>query len=123
MAEVIRYVLFKTHQSSGCPIRREELTQIVTKNYHQRSLPTLVINEARGKLSSIFGFEMKELNRMRPSSNRSAARASQQSELLLFYIKLHEFSLQAEKCKKPCKNESGFLFSSTDTNTHRGVRV
>lgn len=120
---MIRYVLFKTHQSSGCPIRREELTQIVTKNYHQRSLPTLVINEARGKLSSIFGFEMKELNRMRPSSNRSAARASQQSELLLFYIKLHEFSLQAEKCKKPCKNESGFLFSSTDTNTHRGVRV
>ncbi|XP_078178500.1 uncharacterized protein LOC144572709 isoform X1 [Carex rostrata] len=81
VAEVIRYVLFKTHQSSGCPIRREELTQIVTKNYHQRSLPTLVINEARGKLSSIFGFDMKELNRMRPSSNRSAARASQQSNL------------------------------------------
>lgn len=121
---MIRYVLFKTHQSSGCPIRREDLTQIVTKNYHQRSLPTLVINEAREKLSSIFGFDMKELNRMRPSSNRAAARASQQSELLLFSLakKLHEFSLQAEKCKKPCKNESGFLFSSTDTNTHRGVR-
>ncbi|KAF3331188.1 melanoma-associated antigen 1 isoform X2 [Carex littledalei] len=81
VAEVIRYVLFKTHQSSGCPIRREELTQIVTKNYHQRSLPTLVINEARGKLSSIFGFDMKELNRMRPSSNRPTARASQQSNL------------------------------------------
>ncbi|KAJ1702600.1 hypothetical protein LUZ63_002379 [Rhynchospora breviuscula] len=81
VAEVIRYVLFKTHQSSGCPIRREELTQIVTKNYHQRSLPSLVINEAREKLSSIFGFDMKELNRMRPSSNRPAARASQQSNV------------------------------------------
>jgi melanoma-associated antigen len=83
---VIRYVIFKTHQSSGCPIRREELTQIITKNYHQRPLPTLVINEAREKLSSIFGFDMKELNRMRSSSNRSAVRASQQSWPLFYFI-------------------------------------
>ncbi|XP_037497906.1 uncharacterized protein LOC105630619 isoform X3 [Jatropha curcas] len=68
VAEVIRYVLFKTHQNSGCPIKRDELTQIVTRNYHQRLLPTLVINEAIAKLSTIFGFELRELQRSRPSS-------------------------------------------------------
>ncbi|OUZ99637.1 MAGE protein [Macleaya cordata] len=75
VAEVIRYVLFKTHQNSGCPIKRDELTLLVTKNYRQRSLPALVINEAREKLSSIFGYEMRELQRTRPSStnqNRSS---------------------------------------------------
>ncbi|KAM1092275.1 hypothetical protein ACFX19_019885 [Malus domestica] len=46
VAEVIRYVLFKTHHSSGCPIKREDLTQLLTKNYHQRNLPTFIINEA-----------------------------------------------------------------------------
>ncbi|KAJ3694624.1 hypothetical protein LUZ60_000001 [Juncus effusus] len=78
VGEVIRYTLLKTHQSSGCPIKREELTQIITKNYRQRALPALVINEAREKLANIFGYEMKELNRLRPSSNHST-RASQQS--------------------------------------------
>lgn len=79
VAEVIRYVLFKTHQNSGCPIKRDELTQIVTKNYHQRLLPALVINEAIAKLSSIFGFEMRELQRSRPSSTNQ-----QSNDLLIF---------------------------------------
>ncbi|OWM79953.1 non-structural maintenance of chromosomes element 3 homolog [Punica granatum] len=78
VAEVIRYVLFKTHQNSGCPIKREELTQIVTRNYHNRSLPAAVINEARQKFSSIFGYELKELQRSRPSST-AQPRSSQQS--------------------------------------------
>ncbi|XP_038708025.1 melanoma-associated antigen 1-like isoform X1 [Tripterygium wilfordii] len=78
VAEVIRYVLFKTHQNSGCPIKREELTQIVTKNYRQRSLPALVINEAIKKLSSIFGYEMRELQRSRPST-AAQGHSSQQS--------------------------------------------
>ncbi|GAB4856828.1 hypothetical protein Ancab_014746 [Ancistrocladus abbreviatus] len=77
VAEVIRYVLFKTHQSSGCPIKRDELGQIITKNYRPRALPALVINEAREKLSSIFGYEMKELQRCRPSSANNS-RFSQQ---------------------------------------------
>ncbi|KAG1342348.1 putative non-structural maintenance of chromosomes element 3 [Cocos nucifera] len=77
VAEVIRHVLFKTYQSSGCPIKREDLTQLITKNYRQRALPAFVINEAREKLSSIFGYEMKELQRSRPSSNRQG-RATQQ---------------------------------------------
>ncbi|XP_023538088.1 melanoma-associated antigen 1 [Cucurbita pepo subsp. pepo] len=68
VAEVIRYIIFKTHQNSGCPIKREELTQIVTKNYRNRGLPAIVIEEAKEKLSSIFGYELRELQRARPSS-------------------------------------------------------
>ncbi|XP_027339646.1 uncharacterized protein LOC113853287 [Abrus precatorius] len=78
VGEVIRYMLFKTHQNSGCPIKREELTQLVTKSYHQRNLPTFVINEAKDKLSFIFGYEMRELQRSIPSS-KAHARLSQQS--------------------------------------------
>lgn len=80
VAEVIRYVLFKTHHNAGCPIKREELTQIVTKNYRQRALPGFIINEARDKLAAIFGYEMRELQRSRPSS-ASQGRSSQQSSV------------------------------------------
>ncbi|KAJ0087198.1 hypothetical protein Patl1_08535 [Pistacia atlantica] len=68
VAEVVRYVIFKTHQNSGCPIKREELVHLVTKNYSQRNLPALVINAAREKLSSVFGYELRELQRSRPAS-------------------------------------------------------
>ncbi|KDP41388.1 hypothetical protein JCGZ_15795 [Jatropha curcas] len=83
VAEVIRYVLFKTHQNSGCPIKRDELTQIVTRNYHQRLLPTLVINEAIAKLSTIFGFELRELQRSRPSSTNQQSVADAKSYVLI----------------------------------------
>nr|XP_027188032.1 uncharacterized protein LOC101502695 isoform X2 [Cicer arietinum] len=82
VGEVIRYMLFKTHQNSGCPIKRDELTQLITKNYHQRNLPSFVINEAKGKLSTVFGYEMRELSRSLPSS-KSQTRASQQSNVKL----------------------------------------
>ncbi|XP_074263043.1 uncharacterized protein LOC141585875 [Silene latifolia] len=78
VGEVVRYVLFKTHQSSGCPIKREELTQIVTKNYRQRALPAAVIDKAREKLTGVFGYELKELQRAR-STSKNQARYSQQS--------------------------------------------
>ncbi|XP_057955127.1 uncharacterized protein LOC131149076 [Malania oleifera] len=78
VAEVIRYLLFKTHQSSGCLIKRDELTQLITKSYRQRSLPAYVIKRAGEKLSSIFGYEMRELQRCRPSSTKQA-RSSQSS--------------------------------------------
>ncbi|TMX01706.1 hypothetical protein EJD97_023839 [Solanum chilense] len=78
VAEVIRYVLFKSEQSSSCPVKREELTQLITgKNYRQRNLPAFVINEAKSKLSSIFGFEMRELQRSRSSAPQNP-RSSQQ---------------------------------------------
>ncbi|GMI64873.1 hypothetical protein like AT1G34770 [Hibiscus trionum] len=78
VAEVIRYILFKTHQNSGCPIKREELSQLVTKNYRHRLLPAYIINQAKEKLSSIFGYELRELQRSRPSSTNQS-RSSQQS--------------------------------------------
>ncbi|KAJ1287757.1 hypothetical protein BS78_02G034800 [Paspalum vaginatum] len=77
VAEVMRYVLFKTHQTSGCPIKREELTGIVTKNYRQRALPTLVINEAGERLKATFGYEMRELQRTGAPSTRSGRPPSQ----------------------------------------------
>lgn len=79
VAEVIRYVLFKTQQNSGCPIKRDELTQLVTKNHRQRALPGYVINVARKELLNTFGYEMRELQRSRSSTNQG--RASQQSAL------------------------------------------
>ncbi|MCL7034839.1 hypothetical protein MKW94_003085 [Papaver nudicaule] len=78
VADVIRYILFKYHQS-GCPIKREELTSLVTKTYRQRALPALVIHEARDKLLSIFGYEMKELQRARPLATNQN-RSTQQSQ-------------------------------------------
>lgn len=79
MAEVIRYVLFKTESNNGCPIKREELTSIITKrNYKQRNLPAYIIDEAKLKLSSIFGYEMRELQRIRSSANQGRPTASQQ---------------------------------------------
>jgi hypothetical protein len=80
---VIRYVLFKNHQNSGSPIKRDELTQIVTKNYRHRTLPAVVIDEAKHKLASVFGFEMRELQRARPSSTNQGRASSQQSNQLL----------------------------------------
>ncbi|KAK3030305.1 hypothetical protein RJ639_039308 [Escallonia herrerae] len=78
IGEVIRYVLFRNHQNAGCPIKRDELTQLVTKNYRQRSLPAFVINEARSNLASIFGYEMRELQRSRPLSTNQG-RSMQQN--------------------------------------------
>uniref|UniRef100_A0A0D6R228 MAGE domain-containing protein n=1 Tax=Araucaria cunninghamii TaxID=56994 RepID=A0A0D6R228_ARACU len=78
VAEMMRYMLFKNHQHPGVPVKREELTQLVTKNYRQRNLPNLVITQAQKKFASIFGYEMKELQRSRPSRNNSV-RSSQQS--------------------------------------------
>lgn len=86
IAEVIRYVLFKTHQTSGCPIKREELTQLITKSYRQWGLPTLVIDKAREKLSSIFGYEMKELQRCRPSTNSAHSSQSSVGDAKSYYI-------------------------------------
>ncbi|KAK6938154.1 MAGE homology domain [Dillenia turbinata] len=78
VAEVVRYVLFKNQQTSGCPITREDLTHLITVNYSQRGLPAYVVNEAQEKLSSIFGYELRELQKPRQSS-RNSARSSQQS--------------------------------------------
>ncbi|CAA7018719.1 unnamed protein product [Microthlaspi erraticum] len=81
VSEVIRFVLFKSHQNSGCPIKREDLTQIVTKNYRQRNLATHVINEAKSKLSKVFGYDLKELQRSKPSSTNQTRLPQSQSSV------------------------------------------
>jgi hypothetical protein len=78
VAELMRYMLFKIHQHPGVPVKREELTQLITKNYRQRNLPAVVITQAQKKFASIFGYEMKELQRCRPSKSNNV-RSSQQS--------------------------------------------
>ncbi|KAH9301723.1 hypothetical protein KI387_013306 [Taxus chinensis] len=78
VAEMMRFMLFKNHQHPGVPVKREELTQIVTKNYRQRNLPNLAILQAQKQFASIFGYEMKELQRSRSSKN-NLTRCSQQS--------------------------------------------
>jgi hypothetical protein len=88
VAEVMRYVLFKTHQSSDCPIKREELTGIITKNYRQRALPTLVINEAKERLAATFGYEMRELQRTRAPAKRSGRPAQPQCKASFFLSRL-----------------------------------
>ncbi|KAK1262157.1 hypothetical protein QJS04_geneDACA008749 [Acorus gramineus] len=113
VAEVIRHVLFKTYQSSGCPIKREDLTQLITKNYRQYTLPSLILNDAKEKLLSIFGYEMKELQRSRASSTKQA-RSSQQG---LSYAKSYVITSRLPSdiyCKfvedKGTCHASGFAF-------------
>ncbi|XP_071931423.1 uncharacterized protein [Coffea arabica] len=117
VGEVIRCILFKTTQNNGCPIKREELTQIVTKkSYRQKNLPAFVINEAKSKLSSIFGYELRELQRSRPSSATQKTRvgSSQQSGAdAKSYVIISQ--LPADVCKKYVENDetshvTGFTF-------------
>ncbi|CAH9127241.1 unnamed protein product [Cuscuta epithymum] len=90
VGEVMRYVLFKTEQSSGCPVKREELTQLITaRNYRQRNLPAFIINEARNKFEEIFSYEMKELQRARLSTtNRISQQVTSEAKSYILVSKL-----------------------------------
>jgi melanoma-associated antigen len=68
---VTRYVLFKTHQSSDCPIKREDLTRIITNNYRRHVLPMIAINEAKERLIDTFSYEMRDLQRTRTPATHS----------------------------------------------------
>lgn len=85
MEEVTRYVLFKTHQTSDCPIKREDLTGIITNNYRQHvlptiAMPTIAINEAKERLISTFSYEMRDLQRTRTPATHSGRPAHPQSK-------------------------------------------
>ncbi|KAG8100732.1 hypothetical protein GUJ93_ZPchr0013g36762 [Zizania palustris] len=114
VAEVMRHVLFKTHQTAGCPIKREELTLIVTKNYRQRALPALVIKEAGDRLAATFGYEMRELQRTRTPSTRSSRPSQQQinvdakSYVLISNLDPEVYSKHVEH--KEVAHVSGFTF-------------
>lgn len=51
-AEVVRFMLFKSHKQPNVPVKREELAQLITENYKQRSLPGTVI--ANAQVNSMF---------------------------------------------------------------------
>nr|GMD38147.1 non-structural maintenance of chromosomes element 3 homolog [Ipomoea batatas] len=112
VGEVIRYVLFKTEQSSGCPIKREDLTQLITgKNYRQRNLPAFVINEARKKLEEIFGYEMKELQRARSSTtNRYSQQATADAKSYILISKLPPKAYKECVEDKSKSHATGFTF-------------
>nr|GMD36526.1 non-structural maintenance of chromosomes element 3 homolog [Ipomoea batatas] len=112
VGEVIRYVLFKTEQSSGCPIKREDLTQLITgKNYRQRNLPAFVINEARKKLEEIFGYEMKELQRARSSTtNRYSQQATADAKSYILISKLPPKAYKECVEDKSKSHVTGFTF-------------
>jgi hypothetical protein len=123
VAEVMRYVLFKSHQTSGCPIKREELTGIITRNYRQRVLPTLVINEARDRLAATFGYEMRELQRTRAPSTRSGRstqpqRKGREKKKKLFFCFL--FLLLGNKKKMKQFWFPPFLSASASHYSQRG---
>ncbi len=48
-AEVVRYMLFKAHKQPDVPVKREELTRLVTDNHPNRSYPGVVISNAQVK--------------------------------------------------------------------------
>ncbi|XP_024396132.1 uncharacterized protein [Physcomitrium patens] len=76
-AEVVRFMLFKSHKQPNVPVKREELAQLITENYKQRSLPGTVIANAQARLKSIFGLEMVEvhLSRQTKASKNAASQA------------------------------------------------
>ncbi|KAL0373420.1 UNVERIFIED_CONTAM: hypothetical protein Sradi_3257700 [Sesamum radiatum] len=65
VGEVIRYIMFKTEQNSGCPIRREELTQLITG----RSRPSVSVNPGRASQSQQCEFltGLKNVNEQLPA--------------------------------------------------------
>ena len=47
-AEVMRYMLFKAYKAPNVPVKREELTHLISENYkQQRALPATVISNAQ----------------------------------------------------------------------------
>eukprot|EP00252_Welwitschia_mirabilis_P021710 TRINITY_DN5646_c0_g1_i1.p1 TRINITY_DN5646_c0_g1~~TRINITY_DN5646_c0_g1_i1.p1 ORF type:complete len:238 (-),score=45.57 TRINITY_DN5646_c0_g1_i1:313-1026(-) len=109
VADVMRFMLFKNHQHPGVPVRREELTQIITKTYKQRNLPSEIISQAQKKFASIFGYEMKELQRSRtPKNNQIRSSQSNIVESKLYILK----SMLPEELRTKFvedKNNSQFL--------------
>eukprot|EP00250_Pteridium_aquilinum_P006443 c16371_g1_i1 orf=207-995(+) len=77
VADVMRHMLFKNHQQFGVPVRREELTQLITKTYKTRNLPNYVIQKAQEKFRTILGIDMRELIRARQSKNTKTSHSSQ----------------------------------------------
>eukprot|EP00775_Hariotina_reticulata_P010858 gene10858-11012_t len=77
VARVVRFMLFKNFEKPGVPVKRQELVEVIQKDQkggrHAKKLPAIVIPLAAGKLASVFGLEMRELNKQ-PATAAAAAR-------------------------------------------------
>eukprot|EP00245_Coleochaete_scutata_P007531 TRINITY_DN22975_c0_g1_i1.p1 TRINITY_DN22975_c0_g1~~TRINITY_DN22975_c0_g1_i1.p1 ORF type:complete len:284 (-),score=70.96 TRINITY_DN22975_c0_g1_i1:424-1275(-) len=99
VAEVMRYVLFKSHQQAGVPIRRDELVQVLTRQYKdRRGLPAYIIQVAQAKFPQIFGLELKELDRknMKAAAGARGQNQGQESSSSVKYYVLRSL-LPVEK--------------------------
>ncbi|GBG71525.1 hypothetical protein CBR_g8943 [Chara braunii] len=62
VSEVMRYMIFKNFQQPSVPVKREELKQIVNKQYKdRRQLPGYIIALAQAKFPACFGMELREI--------------------------------------------------------------
>ena len=113
---MIRFIQFKTHQNSGCPIKREELSQLVTKNYRHRLLPAYVINEAKDKLSTIFDYELRELQISCPASTNQARLSQQSNNLLTPFVRI--FTVHFNFCSNYNFNDICCFSGGTDAKSY-----
>lgn len=97
-AEVVRYMLFRSHKQPNVPVKREDLAHLITENYKQRNLPSSVIANAQAKLKATFGLEMVEihLSRQTKGSKNSASQAPS-AEVKVYVLKS---LVSEERCKK-----------------------
>lgn len=83
-SEVMRYILFHNFKDPNVPIRREELTEIVSKVHKsRRGFPSAVIENAKTKFLSIFGLELKELTKLRSGKSTTKSQGSELINLLI----------------------------------------
>ncbi|KAL6614830.1 hypothetical protein ACP70R_037100 [Stipagrostis hirtigluma subsp. patula] len=116
VAKVIRYMLFKS-----CPVTREELTGIVTKDYRHHVQPSLdsasitglvslVIDEARDRFAATFGYEMRELQRTAPTtSSQPLPDVREKSYVLVSQLNQEVYSKYVED--KEAAHQNGFAFT------------
>ncbi|GBG76813.1 hypothetical protein CBR_g23028 [Chara braunii] len=91
VAEVMRYMIFKNFQQPSVPVKREELNQIVNKQYKERrQLPGYIIALAQAKFPGCFGMEMREVTgsaRRRGGAKERASTSQSQAGLKLYVLR------------------------------------
>ena len=86
MAEVMRLMLFSQYRD-GAPVQRAKISQLLSQLCPQLkriNLASYVIAEAQVKFALVFGYEMKELERMQ--QKKTGSRVLNQSEPVKEYV-------------------------------------
>lgn len=111
VADVVRHVLFKSHQTHAAPIKPDDITAILKgKGYSVRGLPALVTALAQERLARTFGLHLKEVKRLakrKTKATRSAPAgdASQVASVTGTYFVL-ESLLPEDMRRRHLTNES-----------------